>query len=52
MGALSVAGFVGGGLLAAAGVILFVVAPSSPRAVGVTVAPGPGDLGLSLGGRF
>jgi hypothetical protein len=52
MGALAVAGFVSGGLLAAAGVVLFVVAPSSPRAAAVTVAPGPGDLGLSLGGRF
>lgn len=53
MGALAVAGFVSGGLLAAAGVVLFVVAPSSsPRAVAVTVAPGPGDLGLSLGGTF
>jgi hypothetical protein len=52
MGTLAVAGFVSGGLLAAAGVALFVVAPSSPRAVAVTVAPGPGDLGLSLGGRF
>lgn len=52
MNALSVAGFVSGGLLAAAGVALFVAAPSSPRAVAVTVAPGPGDLGLSVGGTF
>ncbi len=34
MGALAVAGFVSGGLLAAAGVVLFVVAPSSPRGRG------------------
>lgn len=52
MGALAVAGFVSGGLLAVAGVVLFVAAPSSPRAVAVMVAPGPGELGLSLGGTF
>jgi hypothetical protein len=34
MGALAVAGFVSGGLLAAAEVVLFVVAPSSPRGRG------------------
>lgn len=52
MGTLAVAGFVSGGLLAAAGVALFVAAPSSPRSVAVSVAPGPGDLGLSIGGTF
>lgn len=52
MNALSVAGFVGGGVLAAVGVALFVAAPASPRAVAVTLAPGPGDVGLGLGGTF
>ena len=31
---------------------LFVAAPASPRAVAVTLAPGPGDVGLGFGGTF
>ncbi|MFO0627530.1 MAG: hypothetical protein U0325_18125 [Polyangiales bacterium] len=52
MDTLSVVGFVSGGLLAAAGVALFVAAPAPSRTFAVTVAPGPGAVGLSLGGTF
>ncbi len=57
MGVLATVGFVGAGLLGATSVVLFVTARSPrderPTARGlVGCGPGPGQLGLSCGGRF
>jgi hypothetical protein len=47
---VSTAGFVAGGVLAAAGVILFVVAPAPGSSASAAIAPTPG--GLSVAGTF
>lgn len=52
MRGLAIGGLVGAGALIAAGVGLFVASPSSRPAPSLHVAAGPGDLGVSLGGRF
>lgn len=47
------AGLISGGALTITGVILLVTAPrASETRPAVVLAPGPGDLGVSLGGRF
>lgn len=54
MQTLSVVGFVGGGVFAAAGAVLLVTAPSSRSREGLAVrcGMGPGDVGVACGGRF
>jgi hypothetical protein len=49
---VSTIGFIAGGVALAAGVVLFVTAPSSPRHVEVGAAAIPGGGGLRLGGDF
>lgn len=49
---LAIGGFIGAAVLIGAGVGLFVAAPSERRPVALSLGAGPGDLGLSLGGRF
>lgn len=47
------AGLISGGALTITGVILLVTAPRAPESrPTIVLAPGPGDLGVSLGGRF
>lgn len=52
--AVSIAGFVGGGVLAASGAVLFFLSPASRSAERASVAPsiGPGSMGLTVSGRF
>ncbi len=52
--AVSIAGFVGGGVLAASGAVLFFLSPRSRSAERASVAPsiGPGSMGLTVSGRF
>lgn len=49
---ISTAAFIAGGALTAAGVILYVVTPSSSGAVSVSPAVGAREAGLTLTGRF
>jgi hypothetical protein len=51
-GAVSTAGFIAGGVLAATGIVLVVTAPKAPPAVGVTVVPVLGPTWAGLEGRF
>jgi hypothetical protein len=55
-GTISTIAFVAGGVLAATGVVLFVVAPKAPStsaaSLRVTPSVGPGTMGLGLGGTF
>ncbi|MEZ4407941.1 MAG: PEGA domain-containing protein [Polyangiales bacterium] len=52
--AVSIAGLVGGGVLAASGAVLFFLSPGSRSAERASVAPsiGPGSMGLTVSGRF
>ena len=54
MQALSVAGFVAGGVFAAAGAVLLLTAPSSRGREGLSLrcGMGPGDVGIACGGTL
>jgi hypothetical protein len=55
LGAASTAGWIGGGVLAAAGVVLVVTAPKAPAAgptVGLSMIPIPGGAALGAEGSF
>jgi hypothetical protein len=54
MQALSVAGFVAGGVFAAAGAVLLITAPSSRGREGLALrcGMGPGDVGIACGGTL
>lgn len=52
MQTLGIAGLVAGGALSVTGVILLVAAPSGERARALVLGPGPGDVGVALGGRW
>jgi serine/threonine-protein kinase len=51
---LSTVFFVGGGIIGAAGVVVYLTAPRAPAATGLTLTPAPmvGGGGALLGGRF
>jgi hypothetical protein len=51
-GLISTVGFVAGGVLAVAGVVLVVTAPKNPVRVGFQVAPNPGGGTFSFGGAY
>jgi len=51
-GTLSTAFFVAGGVLAAAGVTLWLIAPRASQGVEVTPTVGPGSAGVTLGGTW
>jgi hypothetical protein len=52
MQTVSVVGFVGGGLFAAAGAVLLVTAPRTREGIALRCGMGPGDVGLSCAGVF
>ena len=52
MQTVSVVGFVGGGLFAAAGAVLLVTAPRRAEGIALRCGVGPGDVGVSCAGVF